>query len=233
MTDSAYRVERFGKEKQPIAIIDNFCSDPAALLDTASTLVFKPLGPFYPGIRAAANPQYLSARGELLTKVLSEVFEFKCPAQLTECAYSLVTTAPKDLMPIQCLPHYDGLAPQRLALLHYMSGPETGGTAFYRHNATGFETITEARFQHYKQALTSEAEANGLPPKDYFRRENSRAETAQFTKIGTIGAKLNRLVIYRGITLHSGDIPTDLPFYTDPRKGRLTINSFLHEEERT
>lgn len=232
MTDNRYRVEHFGKEEQPVVIIDNFCTNPAALLDSASVLSFNPIGPFYPGIRAAANPQYLSARGELIAKVLTEVFDFKRPAQLTECAYSLVTTQPKDLMPIQCLPHYDGLAPQRLALLHYMSGPETGGTAFYQHNATGFETVNEARFERYKQVLTDETQANGLPPKDYFRGEQSNAEAAQFTKIGTIEAKFNRLVIYRGITLHSGDIPMGLPFHTNPRKGRLTINSFLHEDER-
>ncbi|WP_371395371.1 DUF6445 family protein [Fretibacter rubidus] len=219
-----FTVERFGNEGQPVVVIDDFAASPDALLETASHATFEKRGLFYPGIRAPANPQYLTEQGALIAQILIEVFGFTKPAQLTECAYSLVTTKPQDLMPIQALPHYDGLEPQRLALLHYLSGPKTGGTAFYRHDATGFETVTELRFERYKQALSEEAAQNGLPPQDYCRDDLNG-----FTRIGTVAAKKNRLVIYRGITLHSGDIPKGLPFSTDPLRGRLTINSFLHE----
>lgn len=53
---------------------------------------------------------------------------------------------PQSLAPIQRLPHVDGLEPDRLAILVYLSGAETGGTAFYRQRATGYETVDAARF---------------------------------------------------------------------------------------
>ena len=42
-----------------------------------------------------------------------------------------------------------------------------------------------------------------------------------------VEAKLNRAVIYPSNVLHSGDIQTDLGLSNDPKKGRLTISSFI------
>ncbi len=222
MADLNYIVKRFGREQEPVVIIDSFSSDLGLLRANAATQSYQKLGPFYPGVRAQANPSYLGERMELLTEILKTVFDFQKGVKLTECAYSLVTTKPHDLIPIQCLPHYDGVERNRLAVLHYLSGPETGGTAFYRHNATGYETITEARFETYRSSLTDEAERFGLPSQQYFRGTNN-----QFEEIGRVEAKANRLAIYRGITLHSGFIPEDMLFSQDPEEGRLTINTFL------
>ncbi len=225
MAELNYKVERFGLEQEPVVIIDDFYSDPEALLRDAASKQYQKLGPFYPGIRAQANPAYLGERMALLKEVLINVFDMHDGAELTECAYSLVTTRPQDLMPIQSLPHYDGLEKGRLALLHYLSGPETGGTAFYRHRQTGFETVHQDRFELYKKALQDEAKIFGLPRRDYFRED-----TEQFERIGKIDAAYNRCILYRGIILHSGFIPKILPFSQNPRTGRLTVNSFLQNK---
>jgi len=225
MADLSYKIERFGREQEPVVIIDDFYSDPETLLRDAASRNYQKLGPFYPGIRAQASPAYLGERMALLKEVLINVFNMHDGAELTECAYSLVTTRPKDLMPIQSLPHYDGLDKERLALLHYLSGPETGGTAFYRHRKTGFETIHQDCFERYKETLQDEAKLIGLPKRDYFRED-----TEQFERIGMIDAAYNRCILYRGITLHSGFIPNNLPFSPNPRKGRLTVNSFLQKK---
>ena len=157
MPNAEYTVKRFGKEQEPVVIIDDFYSDPEALLKDAESKHYQKLGPFYPGIRAQANPAYLGERLAVLTEILKTVFDMPSGAALTECAYSIVTTPPQNLMPIQSLPHYDGLDEGRLAVLHYLSGPETGGTAFYRHRESGFETIHEDRFEIYKETLQEEA----------------------------------------------------------------------------
>lgn len=226
MTDPSYKIERFGHEQEPIVIIDDFFSDPEALRADAASKSYQKLGPFYPGIRAQANPVYFGERMALLTEVLKNVFDFQKGAELTECAYSLVTTRPGELMPIQSMPHYDGLEEGRVALLHYLSPAKMGGTAFYRHKGTGFETVTEARFETYKEALSEDVKKYGLPLKAY-HTENSE----NFEQIGKVEACVNRCVIYRGITLHSGYIPLGFNFAKDPLKGRLTVNSFLSKRE--
>lgn len=222
MLDLDYSVERFGQEQEPVVIIDDFYSDLEALRRDAASKTYQKLGPFYPGIRAQANPSYLGERMGLLTEVLKAVFDFQTGAELTECAYSLVTTPRAELTPIQRLPHYDGTDAGRLAVLHYLSGVETGGTSFYRHIATGYETVTADRFERYKSTLAKEVVEFGLPPQDYVDEGKP-----QFTLIGRIASKPNRCILYRGITLHSGYIPEGLQLENDPREGRLTINTFL------
>lgn len=222
MVKLVYSVERFGQEQEPVVIIDDFYSDLEALRKDAASKSYEKFGPFYPGIRAQANPAYLGERMELLAEILIDVFAFRHGAKLTECAYSLVTTPRDKLTPIQRLPHYDGTDQGRLALLHYLSPESMGGTAFFKHRQTMFETITEARFEHYKKVLEQEVADLGLPQESYVNQS-----TAQFEMIGLIQAKPNRCILYRGITLHSGHIPEDLPLDKDPMKGRLTINTFL------
>jgi hypothetical protein len=225
MLDKVYRVERFGHEQEPVVVIDNFTSNFQALRQDAASRSYQKLGPFYPGIRAQANPAFINERMPVLKEILTDVFGFHNGAQLTECAYSLVTTARNDLTPIQRLPHYDGTDEGRLAFLHYLSPEKFGGTAFFRHKGTGFETITDGRFQAYKSALEKETAEIGLPPQNYIN-QSSR----QFEMIGCIKAKPNRCILYRGITLHSGQIPDDLPLDTNPETGRLTINIFLSKD---
>jgi len=222
MAELGYTVERFGQEREPVVIIDDFFSDLEALRQDAASKSYQKLGPFYPGIRAQANPNYLGERMALLTEVLKNIFDWQTRAELTECAYSLVTTPRAELTPIQRLPHYDGTDAGRLAVLHYLSGPETGGTSFYRHQATRYETVTEDRFERYKSTLADEIGEFGLPPQKYVDEGKP-----QFTLIGRIACKPNRCILYRGITLHSGYIPSDMPLYVNPTKGRLTINTFL------
>lgn len=222
MSNKPYSVEYFGHEKEPIVIIDDFSSHFQFLREQAALKSYQKLGPFYPGIRAQADPSYLNEHMALLKDILIHEFAFANGASLTECAYSLVTTPPADLTPIQCMPHYDGTDDGRLAVLHYLSPSQFGGTAFYRHRKTGYETITEDRFSNYKNTLEEEIADIGLPEKTYINKN-----TPLFEMIGQIEARPNRCILYRGITLHSGFIPDGATLDTDPAKGRLTINTFL------
>lgn len=58
-------------------------------------------------------------------------------------------------------------------------------------------------------------------PRTYLAGSN-----AYFTRIGTVGAKWNRMVFYDANFLHSGDILAPERMTSDPATGRLTLNFF-------
>ncbi|MFN4226279.1 MAG: DUF6445 family protein [Hyphomonas sp.] len=215
-------IGRIGHEREPIVIIDAFSSGPAALVEQAAGKRFAPLGPHYPGVRAPADANYLGERMGLLQDVLTNVFGLHRGASLIECNYSLVTARPETLRPVQRLPHFDSTDSGRIAVLHYLCAGVHGGTAFYRHRASGFETVSPSRLDDYSRLIEAEVAAHGLPAADYLR-----GDTLQFEQTYRVEAAFNRLVIYRGWTLHSGQIPEGFGFAADPRAGRLTINTFL------
>ncbi len=221
-------VHHIGHEREPIAVIDGFHAAPEELLGAAQGLAFSPRGPHYPGIRAPASPSYLARRMDLLQQLLCDVFGLTEGAALVECNYSLVTTPPGELRPIQRLPHFDSTDPGRLAILHYLCPQEAGGTAFYRHISSGFETVSEARLEDYSRLLEQDISRHGLPEAAYVV-----SDTPVYTQTFAIPAAFNRLIVYRGWTLHSGLIPPDLAFSPDPRTGRLTINTFLQARHQS
>ena len=218
---AAYSLDLLGHEAEPLVIIDNFSTHFDRLRSAAEASTYAVTSPHYPGVRAQADPSYLGMQMELLKEVLTDVFDIPQGAALVECAYSIVTTQPQDLTPIQRLPHFDSTDKGRLELLHYFGDAPSGGTAFYRHKATGFETITPERHATYTSTLQAEINQNGLPPAAYYE------SGPHFERIGEVAAKPNRMVIYRGYRLHSGIIPSDQPRTTDPKTGRLTLNTFL------
>jgi hypothetical protein len=221
MTDNI-TIHHQGNEQQPVIVIDNFHPEPSKLIEEASQQRFARTVPFYPGVRAPISQSYYTDLPVQLSDIVQQVFGYGAAPGVEGCCYSLVTMKPEELMPIQRLPHYDGVDPGKLAVLHYLSDESQGGTAFYRHRATGFETVTQDRFEVYKQALEADVRKFGMPPQAYFTRSND-----MFEQIGAYEAKFNRALIYRGITLHSGMIPDDCTFAHDPASGRLTVNTFL------
>ncbi|MEM9532873.1 MAG: DUF6445 family protein [Pseudomonadota bacterium] len=223
---SQYSVQRFGEEQHPVVIIDGFVPAPGKLAKLAGAQTFAAGGPYYPGIRAPAPPEHLAPCGPVLEQVLREVFGVRRGVRLTETNFSLVTTPPGELKLIQRLPHFDSCDPDRFALLHYLSGTEFGGTGFYRHRATGFESLSAERLPAYESALKEEVERLGPPPGGYLL-----GSTAQFEQIGQVEAAPNRAVLYAGRILHSGQILKPEGLSSDPWNGRLTVNTFLESKD--
>lgn len=220
MTDS-YQLVTFGNESEPVVIIDDFTDQFEQLKAGAESAEFSPVPFGYPGIRAPVSPAYLREHQSLLANVLRGHFAFSHGISLQGADYSIVTTPAGELKQSQRMPHYDDTAPDLLALLHYINCPDNGGTAFYRHKTTGFETITPERREFYSQTLAQEMEEYGPFPARYLDGDNER-----FEKIGEVEGIPNRLVIYRGRTLHSGCIRPDARLAANPSHGRLTINIF-------
>ena len=205
----------------PLVLIDNFFPDPTVLVKDAQRRNFTANAPYFPGIRAAVPGAYFKPIMGGLSDVLLNVFNYKKGIDVQECQYSLTTTAGKDLHMVQRIPHVDGGNDMKIALLHYLCGHEHGGTAFYRQCRTGFETVPNERFPEFEKAVITDHEIIGAPKAAYFNKTDRRFE--QFYRVD---AKFNRAVLYFSCNLHSLLIGTQ-PLTSDPKTGRLTINTFL------
>lgn len=211
-----------GREGEPLVIIDGFSGTVDTLLAAAQNAQYQHAGASYPGIRSWADPSYLDQRRDLMMQIMQQVFGFQKGVRLDASTFSLVTTGEAELSPLQRIPHYDHAGGEVIAVMHYLLGPETGGTAFYRHRRTGFETITLAREASYNAALAQDEREHGMPPARFYY-----GDTDWFEMINEVEAVPDRLVLYRGRQLHSGVIPDPLSLSSNPCKGRLTINMFL------
>lgn len=215
-------VRPMGKEGEPLVIIDGFSGDVDALLHAGYDATYRHAGASYPGIRSWADPSYLDRRRPLMLQIMQRVFGFGRGVRLDASTFSLVTLAEAQLAPLQRIPHYDHAGGEVVAVMHYLLGPESGGTAFYRHRRTGYETITPARENSYNAALAQDEREHGMPAPRYFHGDSD-----WFEQIDEVEAQPDRLILYRGRQLHSGVIPDPALLSRDPRRGRLTINMFL------
>lgn len=222
LPEAKVSIERLGREGEPLVIIDNFTGQPDRLRALGMAAQYHPAGVDYPGRRALADPSYLDLRRELMMQIMARVFGLGRSIQCEIAAFSLVTLPPEALSERQRIPHHDHSDAGRIAVMHYLGGPETGGTAFYRHRRTGFEAITPAREAAYAAALAEDLREFGPPPSGY-----PLGDSDCFEQIGGVEARVDRLALYRGRQLHSGIIPDPASLSDDPACGRLTINMFL------
>jgi hypothetical protein len=221
-------LRRFGNGQAPVVVIDDFTGRLGEILEIAHGLAPYPrlTGNYYPGVRRIFGPAdeaanaYASQLCEAAGQFIAGAFDFG-QFTLTEASFSMVTTLPSDLSPAQRAPHFDSPNPNHLALLHYLRVPQGGGTAFYRQLSTGIERVTEQNLNRF--VTTAQREASLLPPGSGYINESDR----HFEQIGSVEAIPDRLVIYQGSLLHSGIIPTVMPFSADPSEGRLTANLFV------
>ncbi|RYD58509.1 MAG: hypothetical protein EOP60_03105 [Sphingomonadales bacterium] len=218
-------LHHIGQEREPLLQIDDLLRFPDALVDyAASEVTFVPAygpGGGYPGIRAPAPLDYVEAVVRGVDPLLRDAFGIR-RAKLAnvECNFSLVTLPPEALLPSQRIPHVDTTYPLQFAFLHYLCPPEHGGTAFFRHRATGFEALTPERAPAYKTVRAEEEKAEAVD--GYIR-----GDTENFEQIHTAAPAYNRLVIYRSRVLHSGQVARLAEPADDPRRGRLTANLFV------
>lgn len=213
-------VATVGREETPVIVIDAFSLDPAALVARATEAVFIDVGSVYPGVRAPAPQAYVDAMLTAVEPLVERTFGALPDRELDLCAFSMVTTAPAHLRAIQRIPHFDGPDAERIAFLHYLCAPFQGGTSFYRHRATALERVTRDRVEEYRDAVVAELKSE--PPTHAYVADDTRF----FERIHRVDAAFNRLIIYRGNALHSGDISERAVLSEDARQGRLTINGF-------
>lgn len=221
------KVDYIGSSRQPVVVIDDFLAEPAFWVDYAATQVaFHPDTSYYPGVRGPAPRDYGNCLYELLGDLVRKVFAWDCDPQITACGFSLTTTRPQDLRPIQRVPHVDFTHLNGLAVLHYLCTPKYGGTAFYRHRSTGYELILDDNVHDFMNKANAETRIHGMPAAKYIE-----GSTPQFECIASYPAVFNRVLIYRGSLLHSASIAADFIPDTNPYTGRLTVNTFFMKSQ--
>ena len=213
-----------GSEQTPLLIIDDLLNDSHWLQQQALAGDYQadPAN-FYPGIRCQTPASYQQALTALLP-LLQRVYAPQAQQlRLLTSAFSLASTPAEQLKPIQMLPHFDTVEPLQLAMVHYLCDASHGGTAFYRHQYTGFERIDAERLPSYATLLKQQAMAARLHENPSY----ISGDTELFQQIAKVEARVNRAIIYPGNLLHSGDIRQIGAKAADPAHGRLTISSFL------
>jgi len=219
-----------GDERIPVLVIDNLIVNPKQLIDLACSnendkqSFQQQNSDYYPGIRKVTPLKYNEQVSQLLCLFKKS---FSLPnankAELIMSAFSITTTAEEQLRPIQMLPHFDTAADNQFAMVHYLCDEKHGGTSLYRHKFSGFERISIERFPSYTQQIKKQAVAEKLHEHPCY----IAGETCLFEQIYSVEAKMNRAVIYPSNALHSGNIRPQMGLLNDPKKGRLTISSFI------
>jgi hypothetical protein len=82
--------------------------------------------------------------------------------------------------------------------------------------------MTEEMREQYMRTVNAEVRSQGMPPSRFI--DDS---TNLFERVAKYDAVFNRMLIYAGSFLHSGNVPPDAATDADPRTGRLTLNTFL------
>ncbi|WP_157672140.1 DUF6445 family protein [Cellvibrio sp. PSBB006] len=217
-----------GIEKQKVLIIDNFMQQPEHMVDYASAREnfehYTGHCNFYPGIKLPAPKEYSDSLMAVIKPILAQGYEgisLAWDMNKADCSLSLITIKPESLRKVQLMPHFDSTNPYQFALLLFLCNETHGGTAFYRHNTTGYETITQEKRKSFEDIYFREIEEKPLK-KEYFTDSDER-----FTKLGVADAKFNRMIIYRSCLLHSPYIDSTYSVDDNPKTGRLTANSFV------
>lgn len=224
--DLHYKVEFMGNENQPLVIVDNLFPNATTLIDAAlSNRVSLPANGFYPGFRSPAPALYQKRILETLSPIIYESFGLeKNSLSKVVSFYAMVATPLNQLKPAQKIPHFDRPLNDQFAVIHYLCDTPHGGTSFYRHRQTGYETIDESRQEDYLKIVDREIREKGLADTPGF----IHGDTQLFERIATKPAKFNRALIYRCSSLHSGNIEDDYAYDFNPRTGRFTVTSFIY-----
>lgn len=213
-----------GKEKSPLLIIDHWLEQPEKLVQIANQGKWSKDNKqdFYPGQRSVAPLEYRNFVAEFMRQQLVPLLPTRQygQASISYCAFSLVSDSPCDLLPIQRIPHFDTQNPNQWAIVHYLCQEACGGTGFFQHRQSGFETINSDREGRYIRIRDDEAFTLGLPPKHYLE-----GSTEQFKLTHHVNAQFNRAIVYPSNLLHSGLIKQWQNESGQPI--RLTANSFI------
>jgi hypothetical protein len=218
-----------GRRGVKVTLIDNVLRDPlrVAALGFAETYTAD-RGNLYPGLRAAMPESFSTEFRTWLTPILRRngVLGSNQAIQRDASFFAFVSTPSRDLLPLQCIPHFDSTDPHLFAAVIYLCDTRFGGTAFYRHRRTGYEEITQENVHNYRVALDSDMRTHGAPRKEYIN-----GDTVLFETLFTSELKFNSAIVYPGRALHAAKIPT--PFESPKNKNdwRLTVTALLHSAQ--
>ncbi|MBV8806216.1 MAG: hypothetical protein JO042_14255 [Sinobacteraceae bacterium] len=224
-SDAQVKLAHIGRGGIAVTMIDNVLEDPegVAALGFAQSYAEDP-GNLYPGVRAAMPESFSIAFRAWLTPILRRngVLEPDQTLYRDSSFFSVVTTASKDLLPIQRIPHYDSINPGLLAAVIYLCDTRFSGTSFYRHRRTGYEEITAGNQENYRVALNSDMRVHGAPRREYMNGDNLLFEVIYSNEL-----KFNSAIIYPAGVLHAASIDRLFQAPRDRKDWRLTVTALL------
>ena len=161
--DARVKLRPIGRELNPLLIIDDVLTNPEDMVRAAADASWAPPnGTFYPGVNADLPVSYLRALLPALKPSFARGFGLKQDQPLVAYGfYALATWGLERFQPLQRIPHFDQPNPMSLAMVHYLCKDQPGGTAFFRHRSSGFESIYHARRDSYMQTVTQEIARDG------------------------------------------------------------------------
>jgi hypothetical protein len=217
------QLRRIGPEQQPLLVVDDVLADPWAMVDAARAADFyRPPHTYYPGLNAPLPEAYYRTVVTALRGALEAAFGLSRAASLKYFGFfALATTPAGAAQPIQKIPHHDSPDPNRLAMVHYLCRGPHGGTGFFRHKATGWQSIGPDRHEPFLAASQDEHED---------RAAYAGGDMAHYEQVGEAEMVFNRLIVYRNHVLHAGLLGQG-GAASDPTEGRLTANGFLEAVE--
>jgi hypothetical protein len=217
------RVDKIGTSGSAVMIIDNFLLDADRMVDYAATEArFGPATALYPGIQAPIPAPYPHFVHNFMRALIPQVFGLgELDVVDMRSNFSMITLEAAKVGIRQRIPHMDLIDPNHIVLLHYLYDDPMGGTAFYRHKATGFEQMNQEQRTLYEAQLKDEIARH--PQQDYIS-----GDTPIFDQIACFPAVFNRAIVYRSTNLHAACVPRDFSYSEDPREGRLTANNTFY-----
>jgi len=204
--------------------VDNAVLNLQQIRTACASLAFSSdAGSFYPGIRAMMPRPYAQAVLEAVYPLLQHLLQPPAHFRLQprQLFFSLLTSQPQTLQPAQRLPHFDTPSAYHAAILHHLAPGPHGGTAFYRHNASGLCRISKDNQTLYFSSLNQQLAQKPLP------LQYPSTDCDGFTLLKVIAHRPNRLLIYPGSVLHSALVDPATDLSADPLQGRLTANLFV------
>ncbi|KQY35934.1 hypothetical protein ASD38_05185 [Caulobacter sp. Root487D2Y] len=217
------QLRHLGQERQPLLIVDDVLADPEAMIDAAREAGFyTPEHTHYPGLNAPLPESYYRTVVTALRGPIAAAFGLSSDACLKYFGFfALATTPAREAEPIQKIPHHDSPDPERLAMVHYLCRGDHGGTGFFRHKTTDFESVDHARHETYVAVAQAQLAARGAGAAAY-----AGPVMADHELIGQADCVFNRLIVYRNHLLHSALLGPEAGG-ADPGVGRLTANGFI------
>lgn len=216
---------RIGAGQHPVIILDGVLSDPSSVRHFATNHADfhdeDVRRSNFPGVRSRAPESYTATLMAVAEALIRAVWKLEGSVLLApECIISLIAQPRNQLRQSQKIPHYDIAGFNVIAGVHYFFESGFGGTAFYRHRATGLECIEPADEPLYKAELAkigADSLAGGYP----------HESDALFEKIFEVPAANNRLILFSGHHIHSAAIRAADRLSSEPGSGRLTVTSFI------
>ena len=219
-----WHVLKIGREQTRVLLIDDVFQDIHAVRSLAVAQDFSPENAtYYPGVRAPCPNILRDATLTISSGIIRQAYGLPDSALLADMGswLSLANTPPQALHALQCVPHFDSQLPTDFAIMLYVNDKTYRGTGFYRNNPTGYENITRSRWPVFEQARKTFEANHGPRKQQYFAHSDG-----EYTLMGTVDYRPNRMLVYPGTLLHSGLIDSATDLSSDPQLGRLTVNVF-------